>query len=599
MIFILTLVLAAGSAHGGLTDYLNGVKTYFGYDSTENQVEGFEGFETKIPYEVAPADEKFISQAIELTGVAVSELDACQHRLILKLKSDCHLLNDLQISKLAVALLNCQSYIEGRKVYPCTEEMSLKACTSEMDADVWNSYHLMTNRARAVCYSIRQAQFRGLTEHTVNRLMEASQKQLNTLGKISKEQEDLQNIAEDTLEFINKGHQDLAAQQKDLQKAQLYGQLQIEDNINKLADEKRLIVESQMQLAAMTKMLQEKLTIAAKQIEMQSAETSNNHNEVLDDLMVIQEKAQIIFKKIDDSSNMLLKHSELATKQYQATLEQLKEMNSTVSNLAILVGGTKKALEDRLQWITQLLGGTDNALERIYIFLWHILFLIISMIASAFMNASFPTRLAVISTIPGNLALNILKSEHAADPLELAAFLVIFITVQTILFKVWAYVQNRKPLAISYNNTDRYKNPDTTNNLRAETPLRSVSRASSFNITPENSEVNAEVSRVTDYTEHAEHSTPYSSRSYRQRNLVSYRRDSHDNREETDHFAEFLSPTPPLSRTNFRASSRTPSSVGVKGTCTAMTRLGTPCKNSATAGRDVCYRHLKGDSVAR
>lgn len=40
-----------------------------------------------------------------------------------------------------------------------------------MDPDIWNSYHIMTNRARAVCYSVRQQQFRGLTEMTVNKLM--------------------------------------------------------------------------------------------------------------------------------------------------------------------------------------------------------------------------------------------------------------------------------------------------------------------------------------------------------------------------------------------------------------------------------------------
>lgn len=48
----------------------------------------------------------------------------------------------------------------------------IRECTSSMDPDTWNSYLLMSNRARAVCYSIRQAQFRGLTELTVNKLMD-------------------------------------------------------------------------------------------------------------------------------------------------------------------------------------------------------------------------------------------------------------------------------------------------------------------------------------------------------------------------------------------------------------------------------------------
>lgn len=50
---------------------------------------------------------------------------------------------------------------------------SLKDCTLGMDANTWNAYHLITNRAKAVCASIRQDQFRGLSEITVNKLMQS------------------------------------------------------------------------------------------------------------------------------------------------------------------------------------------------------------------------------------------------------------------------------------------------------------------------------------------------------------------------------------------------------------------------------------------
>lgn len=124
---------------------------------------------------------------------------------MLKLHTDCHKMNDEQLAKMAVQLLNCQSYVEGRKMYPCTDTMSIKDCTTSMDSDTWTSYHLMSNRARAVCYSIRQAQFRGLAEHTVNRLMDTAQHQLNLLGKISNEQKTIQNLAEDTIDAMEKG----------------------------------------------------------------------------------------------------------------------------------------------------------------------------------------------------------------------------------------------------------------------------------------------------------------------------------------------------------------------------------------------------------
>lgn len=90
-------------------------------------------------------------------------------------------------------------------MYPCTDAMSIKDCTTSMDSDTWTSYHLMSNRARAVCYSIRQAQFRGLAEHTVNRLMSTAQDQLSVLGKMAKEQKNIQELAEETLSAVEKG----------------------------------------------------------------------------------------------------------------------------------------------------------------------------------------------------------------------------------------------------------------------------------------------------------------------------------------------------------------------------------------------------------
>lgn len=114
-------------------------------------------------------------------------------------------MNDEQLAKMAVQLLNCQSYVEGRKIYPCNDEMSIKDCTTSMDSDTWTSYHLMSNRARAVCYTIRQTQFRGLAEETVNRLMSTAQSQLSLLGTIAEDQKNIQEAAANTLDVVEKG----------------------------------------------------------------------------------------------------------------------------------------------------------------------------------------------------------------------------------------------------------------------------------------------------------------------------------------------------------------------------------------------------------
>lgn len=50
-----------------------------------------------------------------------------------------------------------------------------------MDQHTWNTYHLVGNRARAVCYSTRQQQFHAKTEMTVNKLMWSSEQQVSLL----------------------------------------------------------------------------------------------------------------------------------------------------------------------------------------------------------------------------------------------------------------------------------------------------------------------------------------------------------------------------------------------------------------------------------
>lgn len=116
---------------------------------------------------------------------------------------------------------------------------------------------------------------------------------------------------------------------------------------------------------------------------------------------------------------MLLKQSEAARLQYEATLRQLAEVNTTVHSLVALVGGTRKALEERLAWISAALGGTDVAIDRLYAIMWHVAFLLLAMITCAFLGARTITRFIVASLPPMNLVLTLQRSSHAMDVTEL------------------------------------------------------------------------------------------------------------------------------------------------------------------------------------
>ena len=61
---------------------------------------------------------------------------------------------------------------------------TLKECTQKMDSDTWNAYHILSNRARSVCYAARQQQFRALTQMTVNKLMLSTSQQLGFIHEL-------------------------------------------------------------------------------------------------------------------------------------------------------------------------------------------------------------------------------------------------------------------------------------------------------------------------------------------------------------------------------------------------------------------------------
>lgn len=77
-----------------------------------------------IPYESMTEDEKFLQEASKFTEIQTSSpLETCQHKVIMKIKTSCTGMTEEELAKLSVNLLNCQAAVEGRKMFPCTEEM--------------------------------------------------------------------------------------------------------------------------------------------------------------------------------------------------------------------------------------------------------------------------------------------------------------------------------------------------------------------------------------------------------------------------------------------------------------------------------------------
>ena len=165
---------------------------------------------------------------------------------------------------------------------------SLKQCTTDMDADMWNAYHLMSNRARAVCYASRSTQFRALTELTVNKLMQTAHSQIQALGSlkviqyskistktnwqdnesvktfffrsiIQESQERLEDQTREALSSLASGNEALLQQQEHLSSAQTTAYNLVTSNLRELNNEKALIRSGHTQLAKMAEDIKAKL----------------------------------------------------------------------------------------------------------------------------------------------------------------------------------------------------------------------------------------------------------------------------------------------------------------------------------------------------
>ncbi|XP_003403108.2 protein brambleberry isoform X1 [Bombus terrestris] len=399
---LLVLLLMSITCEG---DYASVFKWIWGKDTDDTTVLVADGVPLiSIPYESMTEDEKFLQEAAKFTEIQVSSpLETCQHKVIMKIKTSCSGLSEEQLAKLSVNLLNCQSAVEGRKIFPCTEEMSLKQCTTDMDADMWNAYHLMSNRARAVCYAARSTQFRALTELTVNKLMQTAHTQIKTLSSLKEGQDRLEEQTVEALSSLSDGNKALLEQQKRLKDAQASAHNLVTTNLRELNNEKALIRSGHAQLAAMADDIRKKLEEANKNLEQQAIERSENHKEILEDLLNIQLQAQLIWDKIESSTDRIFAQHEAALVQYEQTLQKLGQINDTIQYIWNITNTMHTEIDEKLNWLTNYIGDTGEQMHRIYRISLHIIYLLFAMIIAAFLHAPLLTRITILGLVPLNL----------------------------------------------------------------------------------------------------------------------------------------------------------------------------------------------------
>nr|XP_050855633.1 protein brambleberry-like isoform X2 [Vespula vulgaris] len=603
-----------------------------------------------IPYETMTEDEKFLQEAAKFTDIqASSPLKTCQHKVIIKIRTSCYDMTEEQLAKLSVNLLNCQSAVEGRKMFPCTEEMSLKQCTTDMDADMWNAYHLMSNRARAVCYTARSTQFRALTELTVNKLMQTAHSQIKTLMSLKESQDRLMDRTSEALSSLSDGNKALLLQQQNLKDAQTTAHKLVTTNLRNLNNEKALIRLGHAQLATMVEDVKEKLERAGEELVKQSTVRGESHKEILNDLTNVRNQAQLIWEKIESSTTLILDQHREAAEQYEQMMEKLARINDTIQFISNVTNKMRTEIEQNIHqvdWIMDYIGDTGERLQRVYRTVLHILYLLIAMITAAFLNAPFWTRAAIMGIIPLNLCSYLKHGLEACLDFPSITALIFLITMMHFLMSGIQYIckskfQNSEPVrlintnGLSNGNTRIYESPSDSNSIqttfigsvikttvrnffitilnkinglkeKTSNLIQSVASWSRQNLSAQEqlscSYIPAKKSHEDiydyDYPDMSDDFSPgdvpnKSNDSYNVTNDVNNFINTNDLRYRLKGVKEFVATT---EQKNLSINSSRSSPVP-RMLCNGLTRSGKRCRLFATVGREFCSRHSTGTSI--
>ncbi|KAM4029472.1 protein brambleberry-like isoform 2-T3 [Anomaloglossus baeobatrachus] len=300
------------------------------------------------PFEMTTTDEKFLAEA---KIMELSPLDSCHYKVVSHLRASCTDMSEEEIAKLGVSLFNCQAEVEGRRTYPCTEHMTLAECTTPMDPDTWNAYHIVSNRARSVCYATRQLHFRRRTELTVNTLVSTAMNQLETMKMLKAGQEELKELTAESVQRVLSSQDHLLEQQEQLQSNQEKMETSISGNLQMLAEEKALIASGHHQVADMIQGISQRMENVSGQLMAQDAELHEGHEAILSDLAEVRARSLDVYSRLESNLAQLQSYQNQSAVYYDVLMEKLQRMNRSLSAALSAMEHMHRSVEHRLSYI--------------------------------------------------------------------------------------------------------------------------------------------------------------------------------------------------------------------------------------------------------
>ncbi|KAI3368465.1 hypothetical protein L3Q82_025476, partial [Scortum barcoo] len=388
-------------------------------------------------FEMATADEKFLAEAKQID---ISPLDSCHYRVVAQLKASCDGLSEEQLAKFGVLLFNCQAESEGRQTYPCTEDMTIKECTADMDSDTWNAYHIVSNRARSVCYATRQQLFRRRAEHTVNALISTATSQLDAMKDLKEGQLELKELTAASLDKLFEGHSALQAQQGKLYEGQEQMESSLRDNLERLGQEKALIASGQELVAQLIQGITKKMENVSEHLQVQGSEVQDSHKAIVKDLTDVRHQAQDIYQKIDNSMLEFQQYQDQTSQYYGDLMNKLERMNSTLGFLLHYLDNMQGRIEERLHMIQGYLGWAGLSLTAMWTCVAHTGYFVLCAVLLTFLHCPGFSRAMLLLTVPLNAVAEI-NQQPALDLTGLSLLLLTLSLGHWFVNQVWAFFQ--------------------------------------------------------------------------------------------------------------------------------------------------------------
>lgn len=287
------------------------------------------------------------------------------------------------------------------------------------------------------------------------------------MKEISENQDTLRELTSQAIDDLAEKNDKVIDQQKEILQVSSSHRAVVESNLHELMREKGLIRSGQMEVAKMIDHLKVRLDESLINLRQQSKQMKDNHATLLDDINNLQSNAFQISDKLGETTEYILSQNEIASTQFDQTVQRLTEINHTIEKLQKLMQVLEGGVDEKLAWITNKMGDADEALTNINLILQHVGYLLFGMLLLVFINAPAFYRIFFIFAVPVNFMCALFKWRNVSL-IELTQILGIVFACNLIRHILWT-IDFKNPFLMNKKNGSNEKTKVTSNENEAET----------------------------------------------------------------------------------------------------------------------------------